>query len=284
MSRVDARRFRCLGFVWSVRTNDAALVDSVTSLYEACVDDGSGPAGNVVGLRRHEDASVSVDRNGTGGIERAPEGVALAQVVWEVNRGVVEEAGDRLLLHAAAAERDGRIVVLAGPQGSGKSTLVTALVCAGFRYVTDEAVAIGPGGAVEPYPKPISLRGDSLAALSDFCPGLPRAAEPASEELVAAQNIRRDAIAPPGGTADVLVLLSTFQPGRSTAVRPIPRAEAAVALGEQSFNLRVFGPGGLSLVAEMVRKCHCYRLDVADLGATRKRLSGLVDDDASRDR
>jgi hypothetical protein len=281
VSGVDARRFRCLGFEWSIRTNDAALVDRVTSLYEACVDETSGPARSVFDLRRHEDASVSVDRNGGAGIERVPESVALARVVWEVNRGVVEEAGDRLLLHAAAAERDGRIVVLAGPQGSGKSTLVTALVCAGFRYVTDETVAIEPGGTIEPYPKPISLRDDSLAALRDLCPRLPRAAAPSAEELVPAQNIRRDAIAPRGGVANVLALLSTFEPGRSTAVRPIPRAEAAVALGEQSFNLRAFGPGGLGVVAEMVRRCDCYRLDVGDVDATRKLLSELVDNVSS---
>jgi chloramphenicol 3-O-phosphotransferase len=155
------------------------------------------------------------------------------------------------LLHAAAAERDGSVMILAGPEGSGKSTLVAALVRSGLRYVTDETVAVDlAAGTIAPYAKPIALHE------TEQC-----------QRLVPAQTIRPDAVATSGGNGRLLVLLGGYQAGRATAARAIPRAEAAVALAEQAFNFRTLGPGRLDAVAEVVRACDCYRLEVGDLDA-----------------
>jgi hypothetical protein len=188
-----SRRLRCLDFDWSILSNDASLAGYVTDLYEPCIVGGAGPATHVFVVRRHtnvESAPVSVYRDGRAILRRAPEDLAVAQLAWEVNRGVVEEAGNRLLLHAAAAERDGRVVILAGPEGSGKSTLVAALVRSGLRYVTDETVAIDlAAGTIAPYPKPIALHE------TERC-----------QRLVPAQAIRPHAVAISGGNARLLVL------------------------------------------------------------------------------
>jgi hypothetical protein len=279
---VCSGRMSCLGFDWSILTNDPCLIDQVTPLYEACEHVNPGPARHVFVLYRHTGAdasSVSVFRDGREILRRAPFGLAIARLVWEVNRGVVEEARDRLLLHAAAAERDERIVLLVGSEGSGKSTLVTALVCSGLRYVTDETVAVDlPAATIAPYPKPIALHGDSLVSLRAVCEAVPLAVETdVGEHLVPAQAIRGDAVAQPGGIARLLVLLSTYRPGRTTAARSIPRAEAAIALAEQAFNFRELGPGRLDVIAEVVRACDCYRLDVGDLDAACRLMLDLLD-------
>jgi hypothetical protein len=269
-------QFRCLDFEWSAAGNEPELIDRVTTLYEPCVHGTPGPAGHEFVLRQEPDASVSVSRDGDEVLAGAPASLAMARLAWEVNRGVVEERGDRLLLHAAAAERGDRIVVIAGPEGSGKSTLVTALLCSGLRYVTDETVAVRPGASIAPYPKPISLPADSLVALRDLCPALPPGPAASGEELIPAQLFRQDAVAS-GGTARLLLLLSTFCPGRATAVRPVARAEAVTALAEHTFNLRTFGPGGLDVLAGMVSECACYRLDIGDLDAARRLVLELFD-------
>jgi hypothetical protein len=247
-----SRRLCCLDFDWSILSNDASLATHITDLYESCTVGGAGPATHVFVVRRHtniESAPVSVYRNGRAVLRRAPEDLALAQVVWEVNRGVVGQARNRLLLHAAAAERDGRVVILAGPEGSGKSTLVEALVRSGLRYVTDETVAVAlPAGTIVPYPKPIALYETQQC-----------------QRLVPAQAIRPDAVATSGGNARLLVFLAGHQPGRATAARAIPRAEAVVALAEQAFNFRDLGPGRLDALAEVVRASDCYQLEVGDL-------------------
>jgi hypothetical protein len=256
-------RLRCLDFDWSILTNDAALADSVTYLYDACVIGRPGPSPHVFILCRHtssEAGPVTVYRDGQAVLRRAPVDLAIAQLVWEVNRGVVEESRHRLLLHAAAAERGGRVVVLAGAEGSGKSTLVDALVRSGFRYVTDETVAVTRQVAhIAPYPKPIALH------------------ETHGSRLVPPQAIRHDAVALSGGEPAMLVLLSGYRAGSATAAREIRRAEAAVALAEQAFNFRDLGPGRLDTTAELVRKCGCYRLDVGDLDAGCRLVRELFD-------
>jgi hypothetical protein len=276
-----SRRMQCVGFDWSVLANEAALVDRVTYLYAACVAGTAGPPTHEFILRRHASSnamSVSLYRDGRAILRRVPPGLAIARLVWEVNRGVVEEAGSRLLLHAAAAARDGRIVLLAGPEGSGKSTLVTALVRSGLRYVTDETVAVDvPGTKIVPYPKPIALDCRSLDVVDGEHPAAPSPLEEGSDQrLMPPQAIRRDAIAQPGGVARLLVLPS-YRPGQQTATRPLPRPEAAVALAEQAFNFRQFGRGRLDAVAEVVRGCECYRLEVGDAAAARDVVLDLLE-------
>jgi hypothetical protein len=267
---VYSPRLRCVGYEWSILTNDPLLVDSVTSLYEACLDGEPGPAGDVFILYRHTDAdatSVSVDRNDRAILHRAPAELAIAHLVWHVNRGVVADAGNRLLLHAAAAERDGKVVLIAGPEGSGKSTLVTALVCSGLQYVTDETVAIEvPATTIAPYPKPIAVDRVALESLGRLFPIVPSSLEAGDQWLIPPQAIRPGAVAPSNGSARVLVL-PAYRPGQDTAARSIPRGEAAAALAEQSFNFHALGPGRLDVIAEVLRGCDCYRLDVGDLGA-----------------
>jgi hypothetical protein len=52
-----------------------------------------------------------------------------------------------LPLHAGAvAGADGRALVVAGRSGSGKSTLVRALLSRGLSYLSEECVALAPGG------------------------------------------------------------------------------------------------------------------------------------------
>jgi hypothetical protein len=261
---VYSPRLRCLDFEWSILSNDSDLVDRIAYLYEPCVVGSAGPARHMFLVRRHagvQSGLVSVHRDDQAVLRRAPEDLAVAQVAWEVNRGVVEEPGHRLLLHAAAAERDGKTVVLAGPKGSGKSTLVDALVRAGLRYVTDETVALDLATAtIASYPKPIALHGRD------------------GQRLVSVQAIRRDAVARSSSDPRLLMLLGGYQRGQATAARPVPRAAAVVALTKQAFNFRDIGPGRLGTMAQFAQACECYRLEVGDLQEGRDVVLGLLDE------
>ena len=271
----ESPRLVCLAFDWSVQSDNPTLVDYITSLYEACL--APGPARHRFVLETSAPSRLTLARDGRVVLRHASPGLAVARLAWEVNRRVVEETSSRLLLHAAAVEREGAVVLLPGPRGAGKSTLAAALVRGGLRYVTDEAVAVDPvTTAIEPYAKPIALDRNSWPLLPDLRPEVDPAVGDTDQWLVAPRSIRPDAVAPTGGVP-ALVILPAHRPGRPTAAREIPRAGAAIALAEHSFNFRTFGPGALDAVANIVRGSRCYRLDVGDLDIACRVIFDLLE-------
>ena len=80
----------------------------------------------------------------------------------DLYHALVEHAKPGWLLHAAALERDGRAVVLAGPSGAGKTTLTLALVGRGWRVATEEIVLVEANATVHGLARPIHLTGAAL--------------------------------------------------------------------------------------------------------------------------
>ena len=91
---------------------------------------------------------------------------AVERVLQDLNLAAISQTRESILLHAGAVELEGRVIVIAGVSGQGKSTLTAALVRSGFSYVTDELVIIDPStGFVRPYLKPLDLGAESLKML-----------------------------------------------------------------------------------------------------------------------
>lgn len=66
-------------------------------------------------------------------------------------------AGRSLLFHAGGiAREDGRVAIVVGPSGRGKTTTMRQLG-QHYGYVSDETIAITPDGVVLPYRKPLSV-------------------------------------------------------------------------------------------------------------------------------
>jgi hypothetical protein len=97
-------------------------------------------------------------------LERLSQSVTLAAI--DARRG------DLWMLHAAGlALDDGRVVVLVGPSGRGKTTASRALGRV-LGYVSDETIAIDTDGRIHPYRKPLSIIEEA---------GAPKSQRPPSE-------------------------------------------------------------------------------------------------------
>jgi hypothetical protein len=96
---------------------------------------------------------------------------AVDQVVELLLRIALAREAGRLHLHAGHVARDGRGVLIAGADGSGKSTLVAQLVLDGFDYFTDEMVAVDRALALSSFPKPLSLTAGAFPDLAALDPG-----------------------------------------------------------------------------------------------------------------
>jgi hypothetical protein len=64
----------------------------------------------------------------------------------------------RLFVHAGVVGWNGRAILIPGRSGSGKSSLVAALLRSGATYYSDEYAVIDDGGFVHPFPRPLGMR------------------------------------------------------------------------------------------------------------------------------
>jgi hypothetical protein len=83
----------------------------------------------------------------------------LRSLRYQATLHLMDARPDLVWLHAAAVARDGRALLIAGPGGSGKSSLATELVGMGFRYLGDDAIPLDPlSGTVYPFPVTPAIR------------------------------------------------------------------------------------------------------------------------------
>ena len=154
--------FEVFGQRFALHTTDAGLAGLLGELYAPmCVQDvAAGSERPLVDYRLlpPRDDQPGVVGQGERVLVTSPRPARLlGRLVWAINRQVIEGAGDRLLLHAAAAEVEGVGVLLPADMEAGKTTLVTGLIDRGAAYLTDEAASVAPDLTLEGFSKPLSI-------------------------------------------------------------------------------------------------------------------------------
>jgi hypothetical protein len=182
---------------------------------------------------------------------------APARAIASLNRRICYAPGPLLVLHAACAARRGRAVALVGDSGAGKSSLVAALVRAGWTYLSDEAIGIDADANFHPYPRPITLRRGSWSALADMQARLPAGRQhfAAAEWHVPARSLDAVAAGPMPAAAIILVRHAS---GAPAVLQPITRGAAIEQLVRQACNLSGFGQEGLDRLASVARQSSCF--------------------------
>lgn len=158
--------FKCYGARIGIRVNDAALVEqiepylpplrracsspSVEYLYSLRIQDGRSRPG----VKNFHLLYVGAARAART-LEREE---VLRQMESNLHFNVALGAKRKLFVRAGVVGWRGRAIVVAGAGGSGKTTLVDALVRAGASYYSDEYAVFDGGGRVHPYPKPLTVR------------------------------------------------------------------------------------------------------------------------------
>ncbi|RMG48912.1 MAG: hypothetical protein D6718_00800 [Acidobacteria bacterium] len=83
-------------------------------------------------------------------------------------RAALDRVERYLVLHAAAAAKNERALLIAGPSGAGKTTLALALAAGGLRLLSDDFTPLDPAdGLVLPFPKAIGARDGAAARIAD---------------------------------------------------------------------------------------------------------------------
>jgi hypothetical protein len=269
------RRFQVRGHAVEVRCDPPELVEAFARLLRGFSEEGTG-ARTVYEIRPQRNTEASgfvLQRNGRPvRTARWPDGL-VDIVLWEVFHDVLRDELGSVAIHAGAVSYRGRGIVLPAPMNTGKTTLVGALICAGFDYLSDEAALIGMGGRLLPFLKPLTFEPGSydllpqLRALSETGSGLRR-------QHVVCDELRAGS----AGTPCEIGWVVTFsrRAGAPTTLEPLTRGEALAALAKNSFNLHRLGARGIETLGSVVRGATALHLEVGDLQDAVQAILGLV--------
>jgi len=165
--------FTCFGLRMGVQSADpGTLAQFAVRAPAAWRPARSGCADRLYSLTWDAESACHVLTLGPHMVHRATSlDVVLDALEIDARHFVAQFARRSVFVHAGSVAVAGRAVVIPGRSGTGKSTMVAALLRRGATYYSDEYAVFDQRGRVRSYPKPLSLRVEaSSAALAGFGP------------------------------------------------------------------------------------------------------------------
>lgn len=259
--------YRALEHVFEVHCSHAGLQAHLESVLSSLVSCRTQPTSYTeYEIRIDRDGGSRLLCDGTEVVGEVKPSRAVARLLHHINTRAIDTSQRWSLLHAAAAEApSGGIVVFPAAMEAGKSTLATGLARAGWRYVTDEVVAIDPvDRRVQPYPRAISLDPGSWHLFPELRPDAPPdvlALLP--EQWQVPPAVFGDFVRTPSPVSAIVT--HGYDPTRATElVEQDPVVSLHRALG-CCFSLARHTERDLLVLAAVVEDARCYELRVGDL-------------------
>lgn len=194
-----------------------------------------------------------------------------ADLVFQIDKAITLdlqfERHDLFFLHAAALASGSRVVILAAPPGTGKSTLTLALTGLGLTYLSDELAPVDLETlAVQAYPhglclknappQPLRMPADAIACGSRFHVPMPA----------------------PGGapwTAAALVFLR--RDAERFERREVSAGSAAAMLMANALNPLAHEGDGLEAAVRLAVSVPAFEIDITDLTRAAALVRDLLD-------
>jgi hypothetical protein len=237
---------------------------------------GALPVYGLVDLGPGEDPRYHLTYGDGVMLSSADPGEVLSRFFMTVNLEAFRQTGDFFLVHAGAvATPSGEGVLLPGGSGAGKTTLVAALVRAGFGYLSDEAGAIDPvTRRLYPYPRALGVKKGAFGLF-------PELAEKNGSALIKHErHVLPERIGPLGGPCHVrFVIAHQYETGATTEVTPIGTAAMVMELARNAWNLGTYGGRSLTLLSEAVRGAKGYKLFSGSLDESVRAVAALTGTD-----
>lgn len=232
------------------------------------------------GLRSWFRPQVNFSFDGFVPFKPLPQIQAFAMFEWGLNWVIANNAHQYLIIHAAVIERNGVVCILPGTPGSGKSTLCAALVCKGWRLLSDEMALISTAtGDIYPVPRPVSLKNQSIDIIQHY-----------SSDAVMGEVVMDTAkgtvshMRPPQmsvgqseqpGTPG-LIVFPKYTAGAEPRLVSLTQASALMKVAENSFNYSVLGLQGFDVLGDLISKCACYEFSYQSLDEAKETLESLI--------
>jgi len=232
------------------------------------------------GLRRWFRPQVNFSFDGFYPFKPLPQIQAFAMFEWGLNWCIANNAHQYLIIHAAVIERNGVVCILPGTPGSGKSTLCAALVCKGWRLLSDEMALVSTAtGEIYPVPRPVSLKNQSIDIIQQYSPDAVMGDVVMDTAKGTVSHMR-----PPQSSVEKsekpgtpgLIVFPKYTAGAEPNLVPLTQASALMKVAENSFNYSVLGLQGFEVLGELVSKCACYEFSYQSLDEAKETLESLI--------
>ena len=174
---------------------------------------------------------------------------------FSVIQALMEARPDLLWFHAGAAAADRRAILLLGPRGRGKSTLIVALCARGWTYLSDDVVPLNPSSSrAVPFPLTPARRefpGQEMPA--DWLRSPHKVDVPLPSRSLGRHPVPVGALVFP-----------KYRVGAPARLSPCPAAEAAAELLQHCWNFAEHGRAALRRLCDLAARVPAYHLSFSD--------------------
>lgn len=231
-------------------------------------------------LRRWFKPQILFLFDGRAPFQPMPADQAFPILEWGLNWCVSTQVNDYLIIHAAVIEKQGYAAILPAPPGSGKSTLCAALVCRGWRLLSDELALIRMNdGKIVPLPRPVSLKNASIDIIRQYEPTsiFSRKVTDTIKGTVAHMKSPADSVLRAREPAQAgWIIFPKYQAGETTRLEPLSRARTFMRIADNAFNYSLAGRKGFEVLSDVITHCNCYEFTYSDLDEAVETFSRLL--------
>lgn len=267
-----------------LRSTHRPFAHAIRTLYGAFpIEPDSGFADVTVSLRMRRAlfgngwAQLFVD--GESPFQMLPASMHLPLVEWGLNWTIAHRLHAWLVLHAGVVARGDRALLMPAFSGVGKSTLTAALMCHGYRLLSDEFCALDPAsGSITPLLRPVCLKNDSIDLIAERWPersigprtegthkGTVAHLAPTPDSVSARKRIARPCF----------VVFPRYQPGEPVTIEPVAAPRAFVKLSGNAFNYSLLGEAGFVALTNLLARCGVYELRYSSFDEAFERIDAL---------
>ena len=229
-------------------------------------------------FRRWFRPQVNFNFDGVRPFKPLPINQAFAMFEWGLNWVIANHAHQFAIVHAATVEKNGRGYIFPGAPGSGKSTLCAALVCRGWRLLSDEMALISLNdGLIWPIPRPVSLKNASIEIIRKFTNGVvlgDMVVDTAKGNIAHMRPPKASVEAANVPVEPFAVVFPTYRAEAKTEFVEITKGQTLMRLAENCFNYPVLGAAGFNCLADAVAQSRCYTAVYSDLDDVIAALEG----------
>lgn len=258
-------------FVIRLRARPQRAIDHVRRFYAQCPVVENAIVDFDVSVRHRSPLRmwVRVEVDGQPRFDWFRAHLTAPAIEWALNLTQFYHPNRFLMLHSAVLERGGKVLIMPGEPGAGKSTLCSALALSGWRFFSDETALLDPRtGQVFPVPRPIGLKERAISVIRNMFPGAclgPTWKGTPKGDLAhlrpPLESFERDLEpAPPRW-----LVFPRYREGAGARFQPLSKGRSLFRAAQNAFNYSTRGRESFLYLSQVTDACDCFEFEYGDL-------------------